>query len=250
MVPTTVAALVNGELSMMAPISWKPIAILILLGGSVTTGVVALAQRGPDAGPGKAVIPEESSKRAALPASQVSQKKVESRSLLTNGGVEEATGDSPKSWNTGAEIPGVEYLWSRDNGHTGKASLCLKKTAQRDFPIAQWSQTLDRQGDSPRLKVWAWVKADQVTKAILDAQFLDSKGDGQHAWIAYIGPKQAGKSPFTHDWKRYEGVVAIPPGTEQIIIAPQIYGPGKVWFDDLGAEYTSDPAIDPMAGSS
>ena len=70
--------------------------------------------------------------------------------MLTNGGVEEATGDSPKGWKTGAEIPGVEYLWSRDNGHTGKASLCLKKTVQRYFPIAQWSQTLDRQGESPR----------------------------------------------------------------------------------------------------
>ena len=32
--------------------------------------------------------------------------------------------------------------------------------------------------------------------------------------------------------------MAIPPGTKQIIIAPQIYGPGKVWFDDLAAEYT------------
>ena len=75
MVPATVAALVNGELSMMAPISWKPIAILILLGGSVTTGVVALAQRGSDAGPGKMVIPRESPKATALLASQVSQKK-------------------------------------------------------------------------------------------------------------------------------------------------------------------------------
>jgi hypothetical protein len=33
--------------------------------------------------------------------------------------------------------------------------------------------------------------------------------------------------------------------TKEIIIAPQIYGPGRVWFDDLGAEYTTDPAIDP-----
>jgi hypothetical protein len=38
----------------------------------------------------------------------------------------------------------------------------------------------------------------------------------------------------------------IPPGTTQIIIAPQIYGPGKVWFDDLSAEYTNDPTTDPI----
>ena len=40
--------------------------------------------------------------------------------------------------------------------------------------------------------------------------------------------------------------MTIPPGTKQIIIAPQIYGPGTVWFDDLGAEYTNDPATDPI----
>jgi hypothetical protein len=34
--------------------------------------------------------------------------------------------------------------------------------------------------------------------------------------------------------------------TKEIIIAPQIYGPGRVWFDDLGAEYTTDPATDPI----
>ena len=173
-----------------------------------------------------------------------SQAKAGRKTLLTNGGVEDGADDSPRAWTTGATIPGVEYIWSRE-AHTGMASLCLKKTAQRYFPIAQWSQKVDHQGDSARLKVSAWVKANQVTKAILDAQFLDSQGAWTHAWVAYIGPKQPGKPPFTHDWKRYEGVVAIPPGTKQIIIAPQIYGPGTVWFDDLGAEYTNDPAIDP-----
>ena len=152
----------------------------------------------------------------------------------------------PRTWAAGNAIPGVEYLWSRDTGHGGKASLCLKKTAKRYFPIAQWSQQVDRKGESPRLKVSAWVKADHVTKAILDVQFLDSQGSWSHAWVAYIGPKEPSKPPFTHDWKQYEGVVAIPPGTKQIIIAPQVYGPGKVWFDDLAAEYTSDRTTNPI----
>ena len=45
----------------------------------------------------------------------------------------------------------------------------MKKTANRYFPIAQWTQEFERKGDSPRLKVAAWIKADHVTKAILDA---------------------------------------------------------------------------------
>jgi len=245
-VPATVAALVNGELSTMATISWKSIAVLLLLGGTVTAGVVSLARRGSDAGAGEPAMRVVASEPPTPTAELASQGKADNKSLLTNGGVEEGAGDSPKAWTAGATIPGVEYVWSRDTGHTGKASLCLKKTAQRYFPIAQWFQKVDQKGDSPRLKVSAWVKADQVTKAILDAQFLDSMGNWSHAWVAYIGPKEPDKPPLTHDWKRYEGVVAIPPGTKQIIIAPQIYGPGRVWFDDLGAEYTNDPKTDPI----
>jgi RNA polymerase sigma-70 factor (ECF subfamily) len=103
-----------------------------------------------------------------------------------------------------------------------------------------------RQGDNPRLKVSAWVKAEQAGKAILDAQFINGDGEWSHAWVAYIGAREANDPPVSHDWKRYEGIVALPPGTRRIIIAPQIYGPGTVWFDDLDAEYTNDPTTDPI----
>jgi len=244
-VPAKVAALVNGELATMATISWKSIAILSLLGGTLTTGVVSLSLRGSEAGTGESAMPVGSSYPATPTIRFASQGKADGGTLLTNGGVEDGAGDSPKSWAAGAKIPGVEYIWSRDTGHTGKASLGLKKTARRYFPIAQWSQKVDRKGDGPRLKVSAWVKAEEASKAILDAQFLDGAGEWSHAWVAYIGAKGPDDPPVSHDWKRYEGVVEIPPGTKQIIVAPQIYGPGAVWFDDLDAEYTDDPATDP-----
>ena len=195
---------------------WKPITALLLISGTTTAGAVSLAQTKADAQP-----------------------------MLSNRGIEEGEGDIPKAWTKGAAIPGVEYIWSR-TAHDGDASLCLKKSAQGYFPIAQWSQKVDRQGDAPRLKVSAWVKAEKTSKAILDAQFIDGVGKGSHAWVAYIGAKESDDPPVSHDWKRYEGVVAIPPGTKQIIVAPQIYGPGAVWFDDLDAEYTDDPATDPI----
>jgi RNA polymerase sigma factor (sigma-70 family) len=245
-VPATVLALVNGELSLMAATSWKSIAVMLFVGGMATAGVGSLAVRSSDAGAGEPVMRVAASEPATPAALPAAQEKADNRLLLINGGIEEGTGDSPQAWTAGAEIAGVEYIWSRATGHTGKASLCLKKSAKRYFPIAQWFQKVDHKGDGPRLKVSAWVKADQVTKAILDAQYLDSNGQRSHAWVAYIGPKEPDKPPFTHDWKRYEGVVAIPPDTKQIIIAPQIYGPGTVWFDDLGAEYTNDPATDPI----
>ncbi len=86
-----------------------------------------------------------------------------------------------------------------------------------------------------------------MTKAILDVQFVDRSGETTHQWAAYIGAKQAGDPPATHDWQWYEGVVNIPDGTESLIVAAQIYGPGDVWFDDVVAEYTDAAATDPTA---
>ncbi|MDR3618567.1 MAG: sigma-70 family RNA polymerase sigma factor, partial [Paludisphaera borealis] len=233
-VPAAVAALVEGEFTMTTTFFWKSITAALLAGGAMTAGAMSLARRPPEPTPAAPV---------ARPASEA--KKAEAKPLLANGGFEEGEKDAPKGWSQGAKIPGVEYIWSRDAAHGGKASLGLKKTAQRYFPIAEWSQKIKREGDAPRLKVSAWIKADKAGKAILDAQFIDGDGEETHAWVSYIGAKQAGDPPVTHDWKRYEGVVAIPPGTKQIVVAPQIYGPGTVWFDDLKAEYTEDLAIDP-----
>ncbi len=254
-VPASVAALVNGELAMMAHVPWKSIAGLLLLGGSLTAGVVAMAPRQPggkaaptaaarNAGaPAPAPAPSPS---PALEADPAAPEQTDGQSLLVNGGVEDGQGDMPNAWKQGAAIAGVEYSWSR-TGHTGKGSLRLRKTAQRYFPIAQWYQKVEHRGGKARLKVSAWIKADQAAKAILDAQFVDARGRTTHAWAAYIGAKESGDPPATHDWKKYEGVVEIPAGTKQIVVAPQIYGPGTVWFDDLSAEYTDEPKTDPTA---
>ncbi|WP_435008596.1 RNA polymerase sigma factor [Tundrisphaera lichenicola] len=208
----------------------------------------------PGPNPGPIAIPKSVAKATdptpALVNGPPSPENRGGQSLLSNGGVEEAEGHRPSSWTSGADIPGVEYLWSRDVGHSGQASLCLKKTAQRYFPIAQWSQIIDRKGETSRLKVSAWVKAEKVGKAILDTQFLDGDGKWSHAWVAYIGAKEADDLPVSHDWKRYEGVVEIPWGTTQIRVAPQIYGPGTVWFDDLEAQYSDAPVTDPISSAS
>ncbi|SIO38841.1 RNA polymerase sigma-70 factor, ECF subfamily [Singulisphaera sp. GP187] len=251
LVPATVAALVEGELAMMATLSWKSLAALLIVSGTVATGaVVSLARPIPVSTPTPpgALQPPLEPPRIPQPEPTLVALNAEPDSPLSlvNPGVEEGDERQPNGWSKGNAIRGVSYLWSRDTAHEGKASLCLKKSENRYFPIAEWSQTVTRTGDSPRLKVSAWIKADRAGKAILDAQFLDRKGEWSHAWVAYIGAKESGDPPVTHDWKRYEGVVAIPPGTAKIVIAPQIYGPGTVWFDDLGASYTTDAATDPL----
>ncbi len=102
---------------------------------------------------------------------------------LMNRGMEE--GDmTPTGWKKGPVISGVACLWDRSTGHNSSSSLCLHKTVNRFFPIAQWSQMLPWQSDSATLAVGCQVKAEEATKAVVDVQFLGKEGD-------WLGPSAA-----------------------------------------------------------
>jgi len=237
-IPSQVTAIAVGVLTTMS-IQRITIRIAAILAcGLIAAGSIAVALQVP---------PKRPNTGKSAPAShKASPDKDESKSILANGGFErgDGRGSSPESWKTGAALPGVRYHWDRTVAHQGRASLHLRKTAQRYFPIAQSFQEVKRTGKAPRLKVGAFVKAEKMTKAILDVQFVSQSGETTHQWAAYIGAKQADDPPATHDWKLYEGVVTIPDGTEKLIVAAQIYGPGDVWFDDVVAEYTDAAATD------
>ncbi|MDB5390593.1 MAG: sigW 7 [Planctomycetaceae bacterium] len=162
-----------------------------------------------------------------------------SPNLLRNSSLEEGE-NAPANWQQGTAVTGVEFIWDKKNGHTGKSSLALSKTAKRYFPIADWHQTVEWNGNSSKLRVSAQVKAEVLTKAVLDVAFLDENDKWlEHKWAAYIGETDNGP-PITHDWKKYQGDVDVPPGTKKIQIGLQIYGPGKVWFDDVSASVIAD----------
>ena len=161
----------------------------------------------------------------------------EGKNILNNPGFEEGK-RCPQSWSEGAAVQGVEYMWDQKTGFKSKASVCLQKSAKRYFPIAQWFQIVEKKETAAQLEVSANVKADDVTKAIIDVIFLDANGKWiSHKWVSYIGQKKQDEAPATHDWKEYSGKVEIPPKTAKIQVALQIYGPGRVWFDDIRAEY-------------
>ena len=146
--------------------------------------------------------------------------------------------DAPEGWEQGADVDGVTYSYDQNVGSEGKRSLGLQKSANRYFPIADWSRTFKHESDKPAINVAAKVKANKATKAVIDVQFLDAQGEMLgHEWAAYIGQKKPTDRVATHDWKKYNGAVKIPAGTKEIAIALQIYGPGTVWFDELEARY-------------
>jgi RNA polymerase sigma-70 factor (ECF subfamily) len=239
-IPSAVAPIAIDVLRKMAITNAARVLAAVLLVGLVAAGSAALAFPAKSRRP-KAPDPPSASQKRSPRSDAV-------KSILSNGGFEHGNpeGNSPESWETGAEVDGVDYLWDRTVAHGERASLHLKKTAKRYFPIAQWSQEVKRTGTMPRLKVSAFVRATKMTKAVLDVQFINRDGSQTHQWAAYIGAKQASSPPVTHDWKKYEGVVKIPDGTEKLIVAAQIYGPGDVWFDDAVAVYTNAQPTDPL----
>jgi predicted esterase len=159
----------------------------------------------------------------------------------------EKGGAAPEGWEQGAAIPGVKYVWERKAASHGERSLGLRKTEDRYFPIAQWMRTVPHQEKAPDLKVSVKVKAVKATKAIVDVLFFDGQGGMVgHDWAAYIGAKNDGDKPVTHDWKKYDRTVAIPDGTARIGIGLQIYGPGSVWFDELLVKYVDDAKEKPQ----
>ncbi len=151
-----------------------------------------------------------------------------------NPGMEEGTG-SPAAWQRGPAVAGVQLLWDQKTAHGGKASLSLKKTAPRYFPVAQWSQLVPVEPSNTvrKLRVRCWVKADAVTKAIIDLTYQVAGQRQGHTWAVYLGQKQDSDPVLTHDWRLCEGTVEVPANITQIGIAFQIYGPGSIWFDDL-----------------
>ena len=151
---------------------------------------------------------------------------------------------TPKGWQSGAAVKGVSYIWDKKIAFKGKGSLCLAKTEQKYFPIAQWFKKFSHDEVSKKLEIKLKVKAERMTKAVVDVQFTDENGEWLgHERACYIGARTVSDKPVTHDWKDYDGQVAIPDGTKTIILALQIYGPGTVWFDELTGNYLPEKKV-------
>jgi predicted esterase len=148
--------------------------------------------------------------------------------------------EQPTEWKQGARVGGVEYLWDQKVAYQGRASMSLKKTANRYFPIAEWHRTIAFSGPKA-LSVSAWVKAQDAWKAVIDVKFLDATGKSLgHEWAVYIGARESNDPPANHEWKEYQGVVNVPAAARSLILALQIYGPGTVWFDALTIQPKQD----------
>lgn len=122
--------------------------------------------------------------------------------------------------------------------HSGKASLKLSKTDLWYNPVLIYAQTVPITNNTGRLRIGLWAKAQDMHKATMGVDI-----GGSREWAAYIADASPTQG-VTHDWKRYEAVVAVPQGVSEVRVSVEIYGPGTVWMDDLNASVA--PADTPL----
>ncbi len=157
-------------------------------------------------------------------------------SLVRNGGFEEGFAN----WTEDAFPPnavgrtGVSV--AQMVGHNGKA-IMFTRTENRYLPVELYTQNLPAPNGKSTIDISAWVKAHDVGKATIQIMFDRGNANETRQWGIYVGAYNEGDPPANHDWKKYSGSFPIPPGTQSITIALEMYGPGTVYFDDIQAAY-------------
>ena len=156
--------------------------------------------------------------------------------LLRNPGF--AGTDQLLGWGKGGGVEGFRYAWEPTAGPGGTGSVRLTRSTDRYFPTAGWYQEFARTGTKPALQVSVQVKADRVSKAVVDVAFftVDDK-PLSHQWAASIGAQREGDPPASHDWRTYAGRVDVPQAARRIQVGLELYGPGDVRFADARAAY-------------
>jgi beta-lactamase regulating signal transducer with metallopeptidase domain/predicted esterase len=154
--------------------------------------------------------------------------------LLTNPGFEDGIENLERSF-LGNETNEVKFTLDDKVKHGGKFSLALEKSVNRFWPVQMMGETgISAKSATKRLKVSAWVKAENAKKATIAVYMNSKSSDGKIEFGTYVGSERGAVS---HDWKKYEKVFECPQGTDSIDVYYQMYGPGKVWFDDVSVEF-------------
>jgi RNA polymerase sigma-70 factor (ECF subfamily) len=114
----------------------------------------------------------------------------------------------------------------------------FSKSENRYFPVALYTQPLGAPAaGATKMNIKAWVRAENAYKSTIQIFFNRGQESEHREWGVYVGAKNENDPPANHDWKQYTGTFNIPPGTNAVEIAMEMYGPGRVWFDDIEVSY-------------
>lgn len=222
------------RLMLMKPTSRPPSPAALALSITALAGAVVLGA----AAPALANNPPQGS---VAGSAQAGAKPLKKPNLVRNGDFESAEGLS-SFWEKGtllgdAEAMGVSVAEDATVAHSGGKSLRFNRTTPKYFPVLIMNQEVPFDAKAKKIKLGMWVKAAKAGKATLAVWFMK---DGEIEKIVWGGYVQDENGPLDHDWKLYDSVLAIPPGTEGVMISLQMYGPGTVWMDDVTAQFVPD----------
>ena len=136
----------------------------------------------------------------------------------------------PAGWGGGGE--GYDLVRDEAEKHSGNASGLIRATASPG-PFATFTQGIQAEPyKGKRLKLSGWVKVAGVDRQAGLWMRVDGKEASPLAFDNMGGRPIRG----TLGWKKYDIVLDIPAGAEEIYLGFLMSGPGRAWVDDLALE--------------
>ncbi len=132
----------------------------------------------------------------------------------------EAGKDLPDGWN--GQFGKVLVMRDTQTFHNGKASLSVQNSSTSSGSAHQMIAVKP----GMKLKLSAWLKCAEATKASFAAQFFDEK----FTWNEF-GQIKHTDGPF--DWELCEKEITVPEQASRMAIALYVEGVGQAWLDDV-----------------
>jgi hypothetical protein len=163
---------------------------------------------------------------------------------LSNGDVEEGSGQTPSGWTHDAADAEHQATWSTEHPQSGKRCL---KTVVAVGAEPSWIATRQREihiVGGAKYVMRAWVKAENVK--------------GNAGWYIHVGDQKESMmiSPMlnsgagTYDWKQVTAEFTAPAKANRADLGTVLRGTGTAWFDNVTLECREEGRLRARAGAT
>ncbi|GMW02833.1 MAG: hypothetical protein AMXMBFR84_39690 [Candidatus Hydrogenedentota bacterium] len=164
---------------------------------------------------------------------------------LVNAGFESIAGDKPAQWLVYVEpMDGAEYAVDTDVHRSGGASIRLHNPRlYAEEPANNWSQNILRNYSGKKVKLTAYIKADNATEA---AVWIQAFRKSPLRLLLQASSSDTVHMGGTQDWTEVAVETTIPAGSDFLVVRCVLKGEGTAWFDDLQLEVEQPPSTPPV----
>ncbi|MEZ0387327.1 MAG: hypothetical protein ACAI34_09695, partial [Verrucomicrobium sp.] len=119
--------------------------------------------------------------------------------------------------------------------HSGKASLCVDRTAQNDNRNACAHQMVLVPAGA-KLTFKGWVKTEGTAKVSYAAQFFNERFTTNDCYPVKT-------LDGVHDWQELSAEITVPDNATRLAIALYVEGQGRAWLDDVKIQAEDNSGI-------